>query len=119
MSVSTQRLFSARTAALTLIALASAVAPVVAPVAAQQGYQQPPAAVARILDAPARPQVLTSPDKSLLVMLERPGLPSIATISEPEYRLAGIRLNPRTSCIWIGCLPAAGSATRRGRRTAS
>lgn len=68
-----------------------------APLAAQQGYQQPPAAVARVLDAPARPQILTSPDKSLLVLLDRPGLPSIATISEPEYRLAGIRLNPRTS----------------------
>ncbi len=68
-----------------------------APLSAQQGYQQPPAAVARIIDAPAKPTLLTSPDKSLLVLLDRPGLPSIAELSEPEYRLAGIRLNPRNS----------------------
>ncbi len=70
---------------------------VAAPLAAQSGYQQPAPAIARILDAPARPIILTSPDKSLLVLLERPGLPSIATLSEPEYRLAGLRMNPRTS----------------------
>src|SRR5690606_29986095 len=80
-------------AALALFAFSSAVTPLTA----QQGYQQPPANVARILDAPAKPTLLTSPDKSMIVLLERPGLPSIATISEPEYRLAGIRLNPRTS----------------------
>lgn len=70
---------------------------VVAPLAAQTGYQQPPAAVAQVLDAPATPTVLTSPDRSLLILLERPGLPSIAEISAPEYRLAGLRLNPRTN----------------------
>ena len=68
-----------------------------APLAAQGGYQQPAPAIARILDAPARPSILISPDKSLLVLLERPGLPSIADVSAPEYRLAGRRLNPRTS----------------------
>jgi dipeptidyl aminopeptidase/acylaminoacyl peptidase len=91
MRAASRRLLAALPLSASALVLATASA------AAQQGYQQPPAAVARILDAPARPQVLTSPDKSLLVMLERPGLPSIATISEPEYRLAGIRLNPRTS----------------------
>jgi hypothetical protein len=30
-----------------------------------------------------------SPDRALLILLERPGLPSIAEISAPEYRLAG------------------------------
>ena len=44
-----------------------------------------------------KPTLLTSPDKSLLVLLDRPGLPSIAELSEPEYRLAGLRLNPRNS----------------------
>lgn len=68
-----------------------------APLAAQSGYQQPAPAIARILDAPAKPSILISPDKSLLVLLERPGLPSIAEVSAPEYRLAGLRLNPRTS----------------------
>lgn len=85
---------SPRTTRALFVALAYLLA---LPLPAQQGYQQPPAAVARILDAPAKPTLLTSPDKSLLVLLERPGLPSIAEVSEPEYRLAGLRLNPRTS----------------------
>ncbi len=67
------------------------------PLAAQSGYQQPPDVVARILDAPATPTALPSPDKQLIVLLERPGLPSIAEISAPEHRLAGIRLDPRNS----------------------
>jgi dipeptidyl aminopeptidase/acylaminoacyl peptidase len=64
---------------------------------AQDGYRQPPDVVARILDAPATPTALLSPDRSMMVFLERPGLPSIDVISAPEYRVAGIRLNPRTS----------------------
>ncbi len=80
-----------RTSVLALLVL------VAAPLAAQNGYQQPAPAIARILDAPAKPTILTSPDKSLFVLLERPGLPSIAELSEPEYRLAGLRLNPRNS----------------------
>ena len=39
-----------------------------APLAAQSGYQQPAPAIARILDAPAKPSILISPDKSLLVL---------------------------------------------------
>ena len=68
-----------------------------APMAAQGGYQQPPDAVRRILDAPATPTVQLSPDRRFLLLLERPGLPSIAEVSAPEYRLAGVRLDPRTS----------------------
>jgi dipeptidyl aminopeptidase/acylaminoacyl peptidase len=68
-----------------------------APLAAQQGYQQPPDVVARILDAPATPAAIPTRDRSAIVLLERPGLPSIAEISAPEHRLAGIRLNPRNS----------------------
>lgn len=67
------------------------------PLAAQQGYQQPPDVVARILDAPATPTAIPTRDRSAIVLLERPGLPSIAEISAPEHRLAGIRLNPRNS----------------------
>ncbi len=64
---------------------------------AQATYRQPPAAVAQILDAPATPTALLSPDRARIVLLERPGLPSITEIAAPEYRVAGIRLNPRTS----------------------
>ena len=65
--------------------------------AAQDGYRQPPAAIARILDAPLTPVVSVSPDRARLVLLERPSMPSIEEVAAPELRLAGIRLNPRTN----------------------
>jgi dipeptidyl aminopeptidase/acylaminoacyl peptidase len=63
---------------------------------AQQGYRQPPAPIADILDAPQTPAVFVSPDRTWLLLAERASLPSIAELSEPELRLAGIRINPRT-----------------------
>jgi dipeptidyl aminopeptidase/acylaminoacyl peptidase len=60
-------------------------------------YQRPPAELARLVDAPLTPAVSVSPDRSTLLLMERPPLPTIAQLSEPELRLAGIRINPRTS----------------------
>ncbi|MGQ0712129.1 MAG: prolyl oligopeptidase family serine peptidase [Gemmatimonadaceae bacterium] len=65
--------------------------------AAQQGYRQPPAPIADILDAPQTPAVFVSPDRAWLLLGERASLPSIAELSEPELRLAGLRINPRTT----------------------
>src|SRR5688572_30481240 len=65
-------------------------------VAAQQGYRQPPSPIANILDAPQTPAVFVSPDRTWLLLAERASLPSIAELSDPELRLAGIRINPRT-----------------------
>jgi dipeptidyl aminopeptidase/acylaminoacyl peptidase len=65
--------------------------------AAQDAYRQPPPVIQRILDAPATPTTILTPDKSLILLLERPGLPPISEIAAPEYRVAGIRLDPRTS----------------------
>jgi dipeptidyl aminopeptidase/acylaminoacyl peptidase len=64
---------------------------------AQQGYRQPPSPIADILDAAQTPAVLVSPDRMWLLLAERASLPSIAELSEPELRLAGLRINPRTS----------------------
>jgi len=66
-------------------------------VAAQLDYQAPPSPLDRLLDAPLIPQVQLSPNGALLALLHRSGLPSIADISAPEMRLAGIRINPRTN----------------------
>jgi dipeptidyl aminopeptidase/acylaminoacyl peptidase len=65
--------------------------------AAQDAYRQPPSVIQRILDAPATPTTILTPDKSMILLLQRPGLPSISEIAAPEYRVAGIRLDPRTS----------------------
>ena len=64
---------------------------------AQDPYHQPSRAITRILDAPQTPVVFTSPDRSRLLLLERPSLPAIEEVAAPEARLAGVRLNPRTN----------------------
>ena len=68
-----------------------------ASLSAQQRYQDPPQPIARILDTPPLPLVSVSPDRTMLVLAERPSLPSIEEIAAPELRLAGMRFDPRTS----------------------
>ncbi len=79
-----------RRALLTLLVAAT-------PALAQDAYRQPPAAIKQILDAPATPTSLLTPDRQWILLLERPGLPPISEIAAPEFRVAGIRLDPRTS----------------------
>lgn len=67
------------------------------PSVARAQYQQPPAPIAQILDQPATPAVSLSPDRTNLVVLSWPGLPSIRTVAAFEYRLAGRRFDPSTS----------------------
>jgi len=81
-----------RTAALGLAFLSSA-----ALLAAQTTYQQPPAPIAQMLDAPLVPAVEPSPDGRWLLVLERPALPPITEVAAPVLRLAGDRINPVTS----------------------
>lgn len=64
------------------------------PALAQQ-YQTPPPALQKLVDTPATPAVSLGPDKSVLLLMEQPGLPAIAELAEPELKLAGLRLNPR------------------------
>ena len=68
-----------------------------APLKSQSRYTQPPAPIAQILDAPQTPAVSISPDRKWLLLLERSALPTIAEISAPELKLAGVRINPRTN----------------------
>ena len=64
---------------------------------ADDGYKIPPKAIADLVDAPITPNVLLSPDKKHLLILERTSLPSIEELSQPELRLAGLRINPMTN----------------------
>ena len=70
---------------------------IASPAFAQSGYRQPPAPIAQILNAPATPLVSVSPDRATLLLLERPGLPSIAEVSAPFLGMGGDRINPKTN----------------------
>ena len=60
-------------------------------------YKMPPKAIADLVDAPGTPGVSVSPNKKHILILERSRLPSIEELSQPELRLAGLRINPATN----------------------
>jgi dipeptidyl aminopeptidase/acylaminoacyl peptidase len=69
------------------------------PAAAAQpanGYREPVAELKAIVDAPRPPQVSLSPRRDLIALQQIPPLPSIALVAQPELKLAGLRLNPRS-----------------------
>jgi dipeptidyl aminopeptidase/acylaminoacyl peptidase len=57
-------------------------------------YLTPPKAIVDILDAPPLPGVTVSPGRDTVALLPRRSMPSIAELSQPVLRLAGIRINP-------------------------
>ena len=67
------------------------------PLWAQSSYQTPPASISELLNAPSTPTVSFSKDGSLMLILSRSESPSIEDLAQPELRIAGIRINPRTS----------------------
>ena len=60
-------------------------------------YQVPPQAIVDMVDAPQIPQTIISPNRDWLMLLERPALPPLAELAQPEIRLAGVRINPRNN----------------------
>ena len=70
----------------------------VAPALAQTPYKLPPKDVVAILDAPPPPVAIVSPTRDALLLVEVRPYPSIAMLSEPVLRLAGLRINPRVGC---------------------
>ena len=61
------------------------------------GYLTPPKVIVDILDAAPTPTVVVDPPRRMIAIVERKSMPTIADLSEPIYRLAGERINPRTS----------------------
>jgi dipeptidyl aminopeptidase/acylaminoacyl peptidase len=59
-------------------------------------YEEPPAAIVEVLDAPRPPVVMFSGDDVWMLELSRPDLPSIAEIAAPRVQVAGLQLDPRT-----------------------
>jgi dipeptidyl aminopeptidase/acylaminoacyl peptidase len=64
---------------------------------AQSAYKKPPAAILKVLDAPATPLANVNPPRTHLVLLEPDRYPPIAELAEPMLRLAGLRINPRNN----------------------
>lgn len=50
-----------------------------------------------LVDNDATPFVTIAPNGEIMALLHRPGRPSIEEVSQPELRLAGIRINPRVT----------------------
>jgi len=61
------------------------------------GYILPPKVIVDMLDAPPPPTAEVSPARDVIALLERASMPTIAELSQPFYRLAGVRINPRTN----------------------
>ena len=61
------------------------------------GYKMPPKDIADLIDAPPTPFASLSPSHEVMLMIERPNLPSIEEVAQEELRLAGIRINPRNN----------------------
>lgn len=67
------------------------------PIQAQDGYQKPPEVIAKLIEAPSTPSVSIDSKGEWMLLMERPGYPSIEEVSSPELRIGGTRINPRTN----------------------
>jgi hypothetical protein len=62
-----------------------------------QSYQTPPKALADLVTVPLTPTVSLSGKGDVMLILEQAAVPTIAELSQPELKLAGLRLNPANS----------------------
>ncbi len=60
-------------------------------------YKTPPKTLVDLVDAPTTPGVSIDPTGKWMLLMERPSLPSIEELSQPELRIGGMRINPRTN----------------------
>ncbi|MGJ7902661.1 prolyl oligopeptidase family serine peptidase [Lysobacter sp. 1R34A] len=81
---------------LLLLLLLLPVSAASAQTAPASGYQLPPKALQAIVDAPRPPQMFTSPKRDTVALVQTPSLPGIEVVAQPELKLAGLRIHPRT-----------------------
>ncbi|MGD0736812.1 MAG: prolyl oligopeptidase family serine peptidase [Terracidiphilus sp.] len=85
-------------------------------------YQLPPEVMVKLVDAPPTPTISLSPAHAAgprrILIQQSSSLPTIADLAEPEYRLAGLRFNPKLGAqsrtryfisLKLQTMPAAGS----------
>jgi dipeptidyl aminopeptidase/acylaminoacyl peptidase len=68
---------------------------------AQEPYKLPPKDVVNILDAPPTPRVSMSPARDQMLLIEYESMPAIAYVSQPMYRIAGIRITPMNNSLQV------------------
>ena len=64
---------------------------------AQDAYQKPSKAILDVMNAPAPPVALPSPNGADLLLAEPVRYPSIAELARPMFRLAGVRIDPASN----------------------
>jgi dipeptidyl aminopeptidase/acylaminoacyl peptidase len=108
-----------------LIAAAALVLPAFVALQAQtgpaSGYLTPPKAIVDLLDAAPTPNVVLDPSRRLIAIVERKSMPTMSDVSQPIHRLAGARINPKTSgpqqragaTVAISIRPIAGGAEQK------
>jgi dipeptidyl aminopeptidase/acylaminoacyl peptidase len=64
------------------------------PILAQESYKLPSKDVVDIVDAPPTPRVSLSPNREMMLLIDSESMPSIAYVSMPILRLAGLRITP-------------------------
>jgi dipeptidyl aminopeptidase/acylaminoacyl peptidase len=67
------------------------------PISAELAYQKPSKEILDILNTPAPPVLGVNPTKTYATLSQSERYPSIAEVSQPMLRLAGMRINPRTN----------------------
>jgi hypothetical protein len=60
-------------------------------------YQKPPKEILDLVDVPRAPSVVMNTDGDTMLLLFRDSYKTIATLSEKELRLGGLRINPKTN----------------------
>ena len=79
------------------VMLIAVVAIILMPAAAQEadaGWQTPPEEIMKVLHAPELPWIWTAPTGEYLFMAEPDDYPTLAEMSAPMHKLAGMRVNP-------------------------
>ena len=90
-----KRRLSLRLSAGILVAALAALGPDF--LAGQEPYKLPPAEIVKILDAPPTPRVSMSPARDWMLLTDYETMPSIAALSMPILRVAGIRITPQNN----------------------
>ncbi len=61
-----------------------------------EGWQRPPEAIARLIEAPPPPDASLSPQRRWLVLTTREPLPGLDVVARPHLKLAGLRVDPQS-----------------------